>query len=106
VGMWLRIGGNATLNGMIRQQEMMADSIAIDIMQKAGYNPHEMVRLLTKLRVMIPPKDRTTNVVYGNHPLTADREKAAIEKVQRRYRSTEGIVTTPEYEKLVRAYRG
>jgi predicted Zn-dependent protease len=106
VGKWLRIGGSATLNGMIRQQEMMADSIAIDIMQKAGYDPHEMVRLLTKLRVRIPPKDRTTNVVYGNHPLTGDREKAAIEKVQRRYRTARGIVTTPEFEKLVQPYRG
>jgi predicted Zn-dependent protease len=106
VGRWLRIGGNATLNGMIRQQEMMADSIAIDIMAKAGYDPHEMIRLLTKLRKRIPVKDRTSNVVYGNHPLTADREKAAIEKVQRRYRSTQGIVTTPQYEKLVKSYRG
>jgi predicted Zn-dependent protease len=105
VGKWLRIGGNTTLNGMIRQQEMMADSIAIDIMAKASYDPHEMIRLLTKLRVRIPPKDRTTNVVYGNHPLTADREKAAMDKVQRRYRSRQGIVTTPEFEKLVRAYR-
>jgi predicted Zn-dependent protease len=105
VGKWLRIGGNATLNGMIRQQEMMADSIAIDIMQKAGYDPHEMVRLLTKLRVMIPAKDRTSNVVYGNHPLTIDREKAAVEKVNRRYRSTNGVVTTSKFEKLVRSYR-
>lgn len=106
VGRMLRIGGNATLNGMIRQQEMMADSIAIDIMAKAGYDPHEMVRLLTKLRVSMPAKDRTTNVVYGNHPLTADREKAAIEKVNRRYREATGIVSTPKYEKLVRPYRG
>jgi predicted Zn-dependent protease len=105
VGRWLRVGGNATLNGMIRQQEMMADSIAIDIMAKAGYDPHEMVRLLTKLRVSIPAKDRTTNVVYGNHPLTADREKAAIEKVNRRYREATGIVSTSKYEKLVRPYR-
>ncbi len=105
VGKWLRIGGNATLNGMIRQQEMMADSIAIDIMAEAGYDPHEMIRLLTKLRIKLPTRNRTSNVVYGNHPLTADREKAAIEKVQRRYRSTDGIVTTPEFEKLVQAYR-
>ena len=105
VGKWLRIGGNTTLNGMIRQQEMMADSFAIDIMAKAGYDPHEMIRLLTKLRIKLPVRNRTSNVVYGNHPLTADREKAAIEKVQRRYRSTDGVVTTPEFEKLVQAYR-
>jgi predicted Zn-dependent protease len=105
VGKWLRVGGNATLNGMIRQQEMMADVIAIDIMQKAGYDPHEMVRLLMKLRVRIQPKDRTMNVIYGNHPLTSDREKAAKDKVARNYRNTTGVVTTRMFERLVKPYR-
>jgi predicted Zn-dependent protease len=105
LGKWLRIGGSATLNGLIRQQEMMADVIAIDIMQKAGYDPREMVRLLTKLRIRLPGKDRTTNVIYGNHPLTADREKAALQKVQTRYRTATGKITSADFEKLVRPYR-
>jgi predicted Zn-dependent protease len=100
----LRVGGNVTMNGMIRQQEMMADSIGIDIMAKAGYDPREMIRILTILRLQLPQRDRATNAQYGNHPLTIDREKAARAKVAKHYPTAEGIVSTPMFDGLAKRY--
>jgi predicted Zn-dependent protease len=104
LGRILRLSGNATLNGMIRQHEMMADSIGIDILVKAGYDPNELVTILQKLRAIIPQRDRATNVVYGNHPLTADREAAATNKIKRNYPEAYGAVSSPEFDALVEPY--
>ena len=104
LGRMLRLGGNATMNGMIRQQEMMADSIGIDILVKAGYDPREMTALLQKLRAIAPLRDRATNVVYGNHPLTADRVDAAANKIKRNYPDAFGVVSSPRFETLVEPY--
>jgi predicted Zn-dependent protease len=104
VGRILRLSGNATLNGMIRQQEMMADSIGIDILVKAGYDPREMVSILRKLRARSPQKDRFTNVIYGNHPLTIDREIATAKKIERNYPGIFGIVSSPEFDALIAPY--
>jgi predicted Zn-dependent protease len=104
LGRILRLGGNATLNGMIRQHEMMADSIGIDILVKAGYDPNELVAILNKLRAISPQRDRATNVVYGNHPLTADREDAATNKIKRNYPNAYGTVSTPEFDTLAEPY--
>jgi predicted Zn-dependent protease len=104
LGRILRVGGNVTMNGMIRQHEMMADSIGIDILVKAGYDPHELVTILRKLRAITPQRDRTTNVIYGNHPLTADREVAAATKIKRNYPNAFGRVWSSEFDALVEPY--
>jgi predicted Zn-dependent protease len=104
IGRFLRLSGNATLNGMIRQQEMMADSIAIDMLVKAGYDPRAMVKVLYTLRGNAPQKDRLTNVVFGNHPLTIDREKAAIEKIDARFQAVSGTTSTLRFDTLARPY--
>jgi predicted Zn-dependent protease len=104
LGRILRIGGNVTMNGMIRQQELMADSIGIDILVKAGYDPREMTAILRKLRAIAPLPDRATNVVYGNHPLTADRVEAAAKKIRRNYPDAFGVVSSPRFEALVEPY--
>jgi predicted Zn-dependent protease len=105
IGQFLRLGGNATLNGMIRQQEMMADSVAIDMLVKAGYNPRAMVEVLHSLRAQAPPTQHLYNIVYGNHPPTIDREKAAIEKINLRYQAVSGTTSTPQFDALIKSYR-
>jgi predicted Zn-dependent protease len=103
-GRMLRLSGNATMNGMIRQQELMADSTGVDILVKAGYEPREMVKILRALRARAPELDRATNVVYGNHPLTIDREQAVIDKINEKYLPVAGITSTPRFDSLVRRY--
>jgi predicted Zn-dependent protease len=104
IGRFLRLGGNATMNGMMRQQEMMADSIAIDMLVKAGYDPRAMVQILRTLRGNAPQKDRLTNVVFGNHPLTIDRERAAIDKIEARFQAVAGTTSTLRFDALARPY--
>ncbi len=104
IGRFLRLSGNATMNGMIRQQEMMADSIAIDMLVKSGYDPRALVQVLRTLRGTTPQKDRLTNVVFGNHPLTIDREKAAVEKINAQYQAVAGTASTQRFDVLVKPY--
>ncbi len=104
LGQILRISGNATMNGMIRQQELMADSIAIDMLVKAGYEPRAILQILETLRAGKQQSDRATNVVYGYHPLTIDRETAATHKINSRYHTVVGLQTTPRFEELVAPY--
>jgi predicted Zn-dependent protease len=104
IGRFLRLSGNATMNGMIRQQEMMADSIAVDMLVKAGYDPRAMSNILYSLRGTGPQKDRLTNVVYGNHPLTIDREKAVAAKIKNQYGSVTGVYSTARFDMLVVPY--
>jgi beta-barrel assembly-enhancing protease len=104
IGWFLRLGGNVTMNGMIRQQEMMADSVAIDMLVKAGYDPRAMVDVLQTLRGRGTQMDRATNVVYGNHPLTADREAAAVKKIETRYQSISGVRSSDRFDQLVKPY--
>jgi predicted Zn-dependent protease len=104
IGRALRLSGRSTLNGMMRQQEMMADSIGIDIMVKAGYDPRALLSILRTLRAVAPQKDRLTNVIYGNHPLTIDREAAVTAKIKRNYVAVFGTISTPTFDELVRPY--
>ena len=101
---FFRLGGNVALNGMIRQQELMADSIGLDIMVKAGYDPREMAKILRTLRYAAPQRDRLTNVVYGNHPLTIDREAAVRKKIDLHYQAVGGISSTARFDILLRPY--
>jgi predicted Zn-dependent protease len=104
LGKWLRIGGRSTMNGMIRQQEMMADAVGLSILVEAGYDPNEMVRLLTALQRRVSENDRAFNAVNGNHPLTIDRVVATKEKIRQRYRGVSGIKTTVKFQRLLNRY--
>jgi beta-barrel assembly-enhancing protease len=104
IARFFRLSGNATMNGMIRQQEMMADSIAIDMLVKAGYDPSAMVSVLRSLRGRGTQMDRLNNVIYGNHPLTIDREKAAAKKVTERFYNVGGVQSTARFDELVKPY--
>jgi predicted Zn-dependent protease len=104
IGRFLRLSGSATMNGMIRQQEMMADSIAVDMLVQAGYEPREMLGILRTLRQIAPQKDRLNNIVYGDHPLTIDRERAVSAKISERYATVFGSSSTPRFDKLIKPY--
>jgi predicted Zn-dependent protease len=104
IGQFLRLGGNATMNGMIRQQELMADAIAIDMLVKANYHPRVMVDVLRSLRGLGTQMNRLNNVIYGNHPLTIDREMVAAKKIKERYYAVSGLRSTPDFDELVKPY--
>lgn len=101
----LRLGGKVSLNAVNRAQEAQADSIAIDIMVAAGYNPSEMVSVQRQFRQYAPQASRLANLIYGSHPLSKDREELARKKVESNYASVRGTITTHRYEKLIENYQ-
>ncbi len=104
VGKALRLGGGAPINAAIRAQEKEADSIAIDILVAAGYDPREMVNVQRVFRQFAPQSSRLANLISGSHPLSMDREAAAQKKIAGTYPEVGGDVTTPAFEKLIRKY--
>lgn len=102
---FLRLTGKATLNSFLRGHEAQADSIAIDLMVEAGYDPKQMIAVQQILARYVPQMARLENNIYGNHPLSEDREDAVRQKIERYYPHTAGIVTTNTYEKVSAPYR-
>jgi predicted Zn-dependent protease len=105
IGKFLRLGGRATMNGMVRAQEAEADSVGIDIMVAAGYDPHGMAEIQRQLRQFAPRVSRMAHAVYANHPPSEDREKAALKKIAEEYPHVKGIRTTKAYEHLTAKYQ-
>lgn len=104
LGSLLRVSGGATVNAAIRAQEREADSIAIDILVAAGYDPEEMVNVQRVFRQYAPQGSRLANWLYGSHPLSKDREEASRKKIDTTYPGIGGDVTSAEFEKLIRGY--
>jgi predicted Zn-dependent protease len=104
IGKALRLGGGATINAAIRAQEKEADSIAIDIMVAAGYDPNEMVNVQRVFRQYAPQGSRLANLLYGSHPLSKDREVASLKKINESYPGVRGDVSSAAFEKLIRSY--
>ncbi len=104
LGSLLRVSGGATVNAAIRAQEREADSIAIDILVAAGYDPEEMVNVQRVFRQYAPQGSRLANMIYGSHPLSKDREEASRKKIDITYPGVGGEVTNAKFEKLIRAY--
>ena len=102
---FMRLGGKAGLNSMIRQKEMLADTIGMNIMVKAGYDPREMLALLRQLGAMTPEMARFNNIVYGDHPLSKDREAAVARKIKLYFPKQRGTVTSAKFDRLIAPYR-
>ena len=105
IGNLLRVSGGATINAAIRAQEREADSIAIDILVAAGYDPNEMVNVQRVFMQYAPQGSRLANMLYGSHPLSKDRMEAAIKKIGEKYPGVGGDVTSARFEKLIAAYQ-
>ena len=104
IGKFIKVGGGATINAAVRAQEKEADSIAIDILVAANYDPHEMVNVQRVFKQYAPQASRLANAIYGTHPLSKDREEAAKTKISEIYPAIGGDITSAKFEKLIRSY--
>lgn len=105
VGTFLRLGGRASLNSMVRAQEAEADSVGIDIMVAAGYDPHGMAEIQRQLRQFAPRTSKLAHAIYGNHPLSEDREREALKKISQAYPDVKGIKNTKAFARLSAKYQ-
>jgi predicted Zn-dependent protease len=105
LGRLLRLGGRATVNGFVRSQEAEADSVGIDIMVAAGYDPHGMAEIQRQLRQFAPRISKLAHAIYGNHPLSDERELAALVKIDELYPDVKGIQNTKKFARLAAKYQ-
>jgi predicted Zn-dependent protease len=92
------------MNSMVRAQESEADSVGIDIMVAAGYDPRGMVEIQRQLQRYVPQMSPLANAVYGNHPLSKDREVAAQNKIKEVYPDVRGIENSKAFQRLIAKY--
>lgn len=66
-----------------RDEERIADSMGLDLMVRAGQNPHGFVEVFEQMNQMSHPMESKINPNRVNHPLTAERLKNVREQVSK-----------------------
>lgn len=66
-----------------RDEERIADSMGMDLMVRAGQNPHGFIEVFEQMDQMSHPMESKINPNQVNHPLTAERLKNVREQVQK-----------------------
>lgn len=66
-----------------RDEERIADDMAIDLMVKAGYDPNSLTDVFTQMRDIMGEYENRVNPTRINHPLTSERINNAKTKISR-----------------------
>lgn len=72
------------LNGYDRKYEREADQLALVYGLKAGYDPQDFIKVLTKLQDMEKSEPSKIQVYFSSHPPTSERIKRAEEFLKTR----------------------
>ncbi|HPR63821.1 MAG TPA: M48 family metalloprotease [Thermoanaerobaculia bacterium] len=78
------LGSNLTLLHFSRKQEMESDSLGMEYMVKAGYDPHGMVQIQEILQSLGGTSSKFMNI-FETHPLSAERISNARQLLETRY---------------------
>jgi len=104
-GVMAGAGGVAqqSLLSFSRDEERMADELAVDLLVKANINPNGLIQVFEQMQDLIGAAESKINKNKTNHPLTGERIKNTREKISKvkhsgKYKEYPGA----EYE-LVRA---
>ncbi|MFO7728743.1 MAG: M48 family metalloprotease [Desulfonatronovibrio sp.] len=89
------IGAGALLAGYSRNQEREADSLGLEYMARAGYNPEGFTGLMSMLNEMSGRDESAMAVLFSTHPMSTERYQTAISEVAGRY--TAQKETNPVY---------
>jgi beta-barrel assembly-enhancing protease len=79
------IGAGALLAGYSRNQEREADSLGLEYMSKADYNPEGFIGLMSMLNEMSGKNESSMAVLFSTHPMSRERYQTAINEVSARY---------------------
>ncbi len=96
---------NQSLMAFSRDEERMADTMAIDLLVKAKQDPNGLLQVFEQMQEMTSVMESKINPNYVNHPLTVERIKNARDKIaglKYKYDSKNAKRHDDEYE-LVRA---
>jgi beta-barrel assembly-enhancing protease len=89
------IGAGAMLAGYSRNQEREADSLGLEYMAKAGYNPEGFAGLMDMLNEMSGKDESAMAVLFSTHPMSSERYQTAVNEVSSRYQDRKK--TSPIY---------
>ena len=80
-----------------RADEKQADDMGLDLMTRAGYDPHGMLEMFQKLLALDQGGNSSVARFFADHPGTQDRINDISGRISRMGR-TSGIVDDPEYQ--------
>lgn len=79
-------------SGYSKEQEFQADSYALDLMNQTGYNPHEMITLLSKMKQVYDDKEiDISKSLFSTHPLPKERIRRAKKYIKQMGRVPETL---------------
>lgn len=79
--------------------ESEADTLGLQYMYKAGYDPTSFVDFFEKIESLEKKKPGTMSKVFSTHPMTEDRIKAAQRNIQQNLQARpEYVIDTSEFE--------
>ena len=85
-----QVGASALLAKYSRDNEREADSLGLDYMVKAGYNPDGMSGLMNLLRNGAQHKPNLLETMFSSHPMSEERYQTAKQAAQSRYTAQRG----------------
>jgi len=85
------IGADALLAHYSRDNEREADSLGLEYMVKAGYNPNGFVGLMDMLRSTSKHKPNAIELMFSTHPMSDERYRTAVQSVQTQYRQAQNL---------------
>jgi beta-barrel assembly-enhancing protease len=66
-----------------REAEREADAVMVELMPRAGYDPHEAIAIFAKLRAIEGRDPGLVAELFSSHPPTREREEAIRQAVER-----------------------
>ena len=82
-----QVGASALLAGYSRADERQADSLGMEYMTRAGYNPDGMVNLMDMLRDQNKAKPSLLQTMFSSHPMSDERYATAKRESEETYGS-------------------
>lgn len=83
------IGAGALLASYSRENEHEADRLGLDYMVKAGYGAKGFVGLMDMLNNLNKHKTSTLELLFATHPMSSERYRIALDRVQESYQYAE-----------------
>ena len=81
------LGAGALLAKYSRDDERQADALGMQYMVQTGYAPRGMVGLMDVLRGMSSRKPSVIDQMFSSHPMSEERYRTAVSRVQNEYQT-------------------
>ena len=85
-----QVGASAMLAKYSRDNEREADSLGMEYMSRAGYNPAGMTGLMNMLRSESQQKPGLLETMFSSHPMSEERYQTARHTAETKYASLRG----------------